>query len=55
VTIAARDQRSGISKALAVVDRMRLIFVGAGVKSVSEEIVLKWAREIEAAVKKEAE
>ena len=35
----------------AVVDKMRLVFTG-GKEYVSKPLVLKWAREIEAALKK---
>lgn len=34
-----------------VVDRMRLFFVGTGLKSASQEVVEKWAREIERLLK----
>ena len=37
----------------AVVERMRCFFIGTGLKTASRETVLKWAREIEDALRKE--
>lgn len=42
---------SNLKKIQAVVDRMRSIFVGSGLKAVSRDTVEKWAKEIESALK----
>jgi hypothetical protein len=42
---------SAEKKVQAVVDRMRIFFIGTGMKYASREMVEKWAREIEEIIK----
>lgn len=50
-----RQTETPRGKVKAVAERMRMFFVGTGMKSASRETVEKWARDIEAALKEERE